>query len=139
MTMLFRFVAFMAISIGIAWTFTPTIALAQAEFAARSYCGITGATGIARGRTAAIAIERAINTCVREGGIAHCCRSGTQLIQSAPRARGVFAASAHCRLTGATGFSAGQLTASRAIDLAISQCVRRGGILSCCQQGASLR
>ena len=116
---------------------------AAAGYSAAAHCRLTGITGRSSGQgSPSQALARAIDHCVRLGGIPNCCREGANLISSPPGGRPTstsgYAAAAHCRLTGATGRARGQSSPAQAIERAISQCIRLGGIPDCCRQGANL-
>jgi len=106
----------------------PAAAIGGTVFAARSYCGITGATGTGYGQTREIAASNAIGYCVAAGGVPDCCLQGVQLAGVA------FTATAYCSVTSRSGSGMAN-TQQGANQLAILQCIAHGGIPDCCRNG----
>lgn len=105
----------------------PITAKAELYYIAKSYCGITEATGHGYDTTKKDAVAIAIGNCIINGGVPACCSNGIQVTI-------LYAATAYCS---ATGFSGKGIADSQddAIELAILRCVYNGGIKSCCRNG----
>ncbi|KFB68135.1 MAG: hypothetical protein CAPSK01_001987 [Candidatus Accumulibacter vicinus] len=106
----------------------PAAAIGGTVFAARSYCSITGATGMGYGQTHQIAASNAIGYCVAAGGVPDCCLQGVHLAGVA------FTATAYCAVTSRSGSGMAN-TQQGANQLAILQCIANGGIPDCCRNG----
>jgi hypothetical protein len=47
---------------------------------ASSHCPMTGATGMGRGPTFEVAVDRAIKACIAKGGVSSCCYKFTRKV-----------------------------------------------------------
>ena len=105
-----------------------SLVMAGGSYIAKSHCSITGATGYGSASTKEEAVAEAIEKCIDEGGVPKCCAKG------ASQAVHAFTATAYCSATEreGTGIAERQDDAN---ELAISDCIKNGGIPHCCRAG----
>lgn len=114
----------------ISLTIVSSPATSKIVYSAVSFCKVTQAVGYASYELKiGTALNKAINQCVRNGGIPSCCNVGAKITERN------HAAISSCPITKVKGLAFGH-TLKEAIHKAINRCINLGGVRACCNRGA---